>query len=108
MRLEKKAEYIGSLVIAVLAFALGGAGAPGVAQSTQESGGEVVSARPFAVGERLNYSVRVGPLGRGSATAEITKVDTVRGKAVYHSVFRMNGSLLFFKVDDEYESWFDP
>jgi hypothetical protein len=73
----------------------------------QESGGEVAP-RPFAVGERLTYAVRVGPLGRGTAVAEIRTLDTLRGRPVYHSVFSMSGSLLFFKVDDVYESWFDP
>jgi uncharacterized protein DUF3108 len=77
------------------------------AQTTEESGGEV-AARPFSVGERLTYSVKVGPLGRGSAVAEIRNLDTVRGQAVYHSVFKISGSLLFFKVRDQYESWFDP
>lgn len=65
-------------------------------------------ARPFAPGEKLTYAVRVGPLGRGTAVAEIVGVDTVRGQQVYHSVFRINGSLLMFKVRDLYESWFDP
>ena len=65
-------------------------------------------ARPFGPGEKLTYAVRVGPLGRGTAVAEIVGVDTVRGQTVYHSVFRINGSLLMFKVRDLYESWFDP
>lgn len=64
--------------------------------------------RPFEVGEKLTYGVRVGPLGKGTAVAEIRNVETVRGKRVYHSVFRITGSLLFFKVRDNYESWFDP
>lgn len=63
---------------------------------------------PFTVGERLVYSVKVGPLGRGSAVAQILDADTLRGKLVYHTVFKVDGSLLFFKVDDRYESWFDP
>lgn len=65
-------------------------------------------ARPFVPGEKLTYAVRVGPFGKGSAVAEIKGIDTVRGQAVYHSVFRITGSLLFFKVRDHYESWFDP
>ena len=65
-------------------------------------------ARPFVVGERLTYGVRVGRLGKGSAIAEIKGADTVRGRPVLHSVFQVNGSLLFFKVKDYYESWFDP
>lgn len=77
-------------------------------QTFQTSGGEVVAARPFSLGERLTYGVRVGPIGRGSAVAEIRGVDTVRGRQVYHSVFTIRGSLLFFRVDDAYDSWFDP
>ena len=65
-------------------------------------------ARPFAPGEKLTYAVRVGPLGRGTAVAEIVGIDTVRGRQVFHSVFRITGSLLMFKVRDLYESWFDP
>jgi len=52
--------------------------------------------------------VRVGPLGKGTAVAELRGVDTLRGQPVYHSVFTMRGSLLFFGVNDVYESWFDP
>jgi hypothetical protein len=78
-----------------------------LAQATEQSGGEV-SARPFSIGERLTYSVRVGPIGRGTAIAEIRNLDTLRGQPVYHSVFSIGGSLLFFKVRDQYESWFDP
>ncbi|MGH7679536.1 MAG: DUF3108 domain-containing protein [Gemmatimonadaceae bacterium] len=77
------------------------------AQTVEEAGGDVVR-RPFAVGERLTYSVRVGPIGRGSAVAEIKGVETIRGRTVYHSIFEVTGSLLFFKVTDVYESWFDP
>ena len=65
-------------------------------------------ARPFVPGEKLTYGVRVGPMGKGTAVAQIVGVDTVRGQAVYHSTFRITGSLLFFKVTDLYESWFDP
>jgi hypothetical protein len=91
--------------IAVLALS---SGAPQLrAQAITEQGGEV-SRRPFTIGERLTYAVRVGPLGRGSAVAEIRRVDTVRGRRVYYTSFKINGSLLFFKVDDLYESWFDP
>src|SRR5438046_2841239 len=78
------------------------------AQASQSAGGDVENSHPFAVGERLTYAVRVGPLGRGSAVAEIRKIDTLRGIPVYHSIFTIDGSLLFFSVRDQYESWFDP
>lgn len=78
------------------------------AQDAAPQGAIASVVRPFAPGERLTYAVRVGPLGSGRAVAQITGVDTVRGRTVYHSVFKIDGGLLFFKVDDLYESWFDP
>ena len=77
------------------------------AQITAQSGGDV-DRRPFAVGERLTYEVRVAKIGRGRAVAEILNSETIRGRTVYHTVFRISGSMLFFKVRDVYESWFDP
>lgn len=77
------------------------------AQTVTTSNGDV-ERRPFAIGERLHYTVRVAKLGRGRAVMELRKLDTVRGKRVFHSTFKIDGSLLFFKVDDLYESWFDP
>jgi hypothetical protein len=77
------------------------------AQDTGTAGGEVTR-RPFGIGEKLNYSVRVGGLGRGTAVMELRKSDTMRGQGVYHSTFTINGSMLWFKVKDLYESWFNP
>ena len=93
------------LAFAALALAIGGT------RSLAQDATLVIDpsdARPFVVGERLTYNVRVAKLGRGTAVAEIKGTDTIRGTPVYHSVFRVNGSLLFFKVEDYYESWFDP
>jgi hypothetical protein len=93
---------------ATLAIALISA-APLGAQAAMPATFELTpGARPFAPGEKLTYAVKVGPLGKGTAVAEIVGVDTVRGQQVFHSVFRITGSLLMFKVRDLYESWFDP
>ncbi|CAA9349722.1 MAG: hypothetical protein AVDCRST_MAG40-2835 [uncultured Gemmatimonadaceae bacterium] len=62
---------------------------------------------PFGVGERADYEVRFGPLRVGNGTMEITGVDTVRGRPAFHSVMRVRGGTLFYKVDDRYESWWD-
>ena len=97
-----KARHVGGAIAIAL---LSAASMP--AQTTTISNGDVVR-RPFAIGERLHYSVRVGRLGRGTAVMELRGLDTVRGKRVFHSVFKIDGSLLWFKVDDIYESWFDP
>ena len=94
----------GMVLLAVLAS---GAWPAARAQATEWSDGDVAR-RPFSVGERLTYSVKVGPLGKGKAVAEILSTDTIRGRTVFHTVFRITGSLLFFKVEDLYESWFDP
>src|SRR5438045_1179682 len=98
-------QLVAAYAIVFVAGSSGALAAQVVAR--QQSDGEV-ALRPFGIGERLTYAVRVGPLGRGTAVAEIRKLDTLRGKAVYHSVFSMSGSLLFFGVNDVYESWFDP
>lgn len=84
---------------------------PARAQATEFANGSVAAADkdlPFSVGERLTYNIRVGKLGRGSAVMEVKGIDTVRGMPVLHTIFTVNGSLLFFKVRDYYESWFDP
>lgn len=98
-----------TMQLVAVALASGAASTPrALAQQTDSTGGEVAVKRPFVVGERLTYAVKVGPIGKGTAIAELRKVDTVRGHPVYHSVFQMSGSMLFFKVSDYYESWFDP
>src|SRR5688572_33335191 len=81
--------------------------APARAQVTTQSAGDV-DRRPFSVGERLTYNVRVAKVGRGRAVAEIVGSEKLRGRTVYHTKFKVDGSLLFFKVNDLYESWFDP
>jgi len=104
-----KVTYVAPFRALVAALALGVVANAATAQTTEQTaGGEVMVVRPFSIGERLTYAVKVGPLGRGTAVAELRNIDTVRGQRVFHSVFQMSGSLLFFKVRDEYESWFDP
>jgi hypothetical protein len=93
------------LPIAALALAIGGT--PLAAQEATFVRNPS-DARPFVVGERLTYNLRVGRVGRGTAVAEIKGHDTIRGVPVLYTSFTVSGSLLFFKVRDFYESWFDP
>ena len=37
---------------------------------------------------------------------EVSGIDTVRGRSAYHTTFRLNGGIPFYKVDDTFESWF--
>lgn len=63
---------------------------------------------PFQVGERLTYQARVNFINAGTASMGIEGIEDVRGHSTYHSVFDVRGRVLFFHVDDHYESWFDP
>ena len=103
--MERMAGHTRFLPIAALALAIGGT--PSLAQDATFVLNSS-DARPFVVGERLTYNLRVGKIGKGTAVAEIKGIDTIRGVPVFHTSFAVNGSMLFFKVRDYYESWFDP
>src|SRR2546423_6831767 len=62
---------------------------------------------PFAVGERMTYAVKFGPIHIGSGSMVIAGRDSVRGQELLHLVFTVRGGTLFFHVADTMESWFD-
>ena len=62
---------------------------------------------PFRVGERLTYRAKINFLNAGTATMTVVGIDDVRGHPAYHTMFEVKGRVLFFHVDDHYESWFD-
>ena len=62
--------------------------------------------RPFVPGERLSYDVFFGAIKVGTGSMEVRGIDTVRGRSAYHTTFRLNGGIPFYKVDDTFESWF--
>jgi hypothetical protein len=64
-------------------------------------------ARPFAVGEQLDYMVAVGGAKVGTGQMKLIGVEDVRGEATYHARFSVEGGFLMFKVNDVLESWFD-
>jgi hypothetical protein len=63
---------------------------------------------PFKDNERLEYQVKYGFLGVGSAVLEVQGLDSVRGMPAIHASFRVSGGVRFYRVNDDYESWFDP
>lgn len=75
----------------------------GLSQAPQEPSLPV----PFGVGEKLVYDVRFGPVKVGTGTMEVAKIDTVRGREVFHTTFRVKGGTFFYRVNDLLESWFD-
>lgn len=62
---------------------------------------------PFAVGERLSYDVKFGPLKAGRGTMEVMEVVDVRGRPAWRVALRVKGGITFFKVNNVLESWID-
>ncbi|HUH05084.1 MAG TPA: DUF3108 domain-containing protein [Kofleriaceae bacterium] len=62
---------------------------------------------PFGVGERAEYQVKFGFLSVGSGQMEVSGLDTVRGREVWHTIFRIRGGVPGYRVNDRLESWID-
>jgi hypothetical protein len=62
---------------------------------------------PFAVGERMEYEVRFGPLKVGNGHMEVVGIENIRGHDAWHTAFWVQGGTFFYKVNDVYESWID-
>lgn len=73
---------------------------PAVADTPQ-----VRTRTPFAVGERLEYSAKLGIIRMGRATLDVQRLDTVRGREVYVLQFRLWGKTPFYDVDDRLTSY---
>jgi hypothetical protein len=67
------------------------------------------AAVPWAIGERLEYTVRLAGLNSGGGVMEVVGIDTLRGRSTWRLHFNIKGSapLGTYHVDDTYESWMD-
>ena len=65
------------------------------------------AAVPFEVGERLEYKVKLGVFNAGEGSLEVAAIDSVRGNPAYHAIMNIDGGILFAKVRDEFQTWFD-
>lgn len=77
---------------------------------TPDSSPSAGSARkpvPFPIGEHMLYQAKYGFINVGTATMDVTSVDTVRGTPTVHLIFHIVGSALFgaYKLDQKLESW---
>jgi len=90
--------------VAALAVALGGAGAEDARHTPVH---QIAASRPFAVGEKLTYNAKVNFLHVGTGVMSVVGIDTVRGHTTFHTAFDVHGRMLFYSVNDHYESWFD-
>jgi hypothetical protein len=60
---------------------------------------------PFAVGEKLMYTAKLGLISLGSGTLEVASKDSVRGVETFRFRFRLQGKTVFYSLDDVLESW---
>lgn len=78
------------------------------AQAQDSAARETTAPRvPFGVGERLEYDIKYGKLHVGNGSMEILPMDTVRGRETWHTLFRLSGGIPFYRVNDQYQSWFE-
>ena len=94
------------------ALAVGAANAedsaqPSVEARPQQAVAAESSLRPFAVGEKLVYNAKVNFLHVGTGTMTVVGIEDIRGTPAYHTSFVVKGRMLFYSVNDHYESWFD-
>ncbi len=60
---------------------------------------------PFAVGETLTYSAKLGLLTLGTGTLQVASIDSIRGHETFRFRFRLTGKTVFYSLDDVLESW---
>ncbi|MGH7500024.1 MAG: DUF3108 domain-containing protein [Gemmatimonadales bacterium] len=65
------------------------------------------AAYPFAVGEKLTYTAKLGMISLGSGTLEVAAKDSIRGEETFRFKFRLQGKTVFYSLDDVLESWVD-
>lgn len=66
---------------------------------------QAVLPSPFSVGERFDYSAKLGILKLGSAMIQVEGVDTVRGEPAWHFKYTLDGGNALFKISSALESW---
>ena len=105
----------GALAVAAAALALGAATLPAqiqpvwAAKSQFVLGGAVADPRPFHVGERLEYAVRLSAVKlRGHGAMWVGPPETVRGTETYVLHFGFKAHLGPIRVSDATMSWLDP
>jgi hypothetical protein len=76
---------------------------PAAADLTPTSSGYRV-----AVGERATYDVELRGKRVGTGSLELLGHEPVDGRDAVHASLQVKGGFLFAKVDDRFDSWFDP
>ena len=96
------------IATAVLLLTAAASGVEAQSRTSAPASRDAVAQVPFGPGERLDYRITYGILGkRGNASTEVVAVEDIRGRSAYHLTFRMKGGALGFGMDDLQESWLD-
>lgn len=74
-------------------------------QAAASAGAAPPRALPFGVGERFEYSAKIGILSLGSAALEVAGIDTVRGQPAWNFTSSLNGGGALFKISSRLASW---
>jgi hypothetical protein len=90
--------------LALLPLALSVAIAPA---ALAQNGDDPKLTVPFKVGEKLTFKAKVNFMNAGTATMHVADVSTVNGTQAFHTIFDLEGKVVFKRVDNHYESWFD-
>ncbi|MDX2058095.1 MAG: DUF3108 domain-containing protein [Gemmatimonadales bacterium] len=85
-----------SLVLAVAPFG---------PQSDSLPGKRTLDSYPFQIGERLDYSAKIGMLRLGDASIQVAALDTVRGVPTFRFRYSIEGGNFLFKINSVSESW---
>lgn len=86
------------------AFSAAWASAPvRAAEAVASSSGYRVSA-----GEHATYDVELRGRRVGRGSFDVIGLDSVDGRNTMHASLKVSGGLLFARVDDQFDSWFDP
>jgi hypothetical protein len=80
---------------------------PSATAPVPQSPARADNAPPFSVGERADYDVKFGIIHVGGGSMEVSAVSSLRGRDVWHTIFRFKGGTIFYHVNDVFESWFD-
>ncbi len=76
--------------------------------SSQRSSPVSVSSSVMAVGERAVYDVHLAGRTVGTGSLEILGYEQVDGHTTLHAALQLQGSLLFARVNDRFDTWMDP
>jgi hypothetical protein len=74
-------------------------------QATGNEPAAPVPSYPWAVGETLTYSAKLGLISLGAGTLEVAGLDTVRGAESFRFRFRLQGKTIIYSLDDVLESY---